>query len=122
MTQLIGNDLKADWKQSETLEAVWCSPEFSLQPANARRAGLSTNPNDCSSRSRRNTAMWVAMAKALVRCLNNVLEQDHQAIKRPLKAKQSFREFQAVQYRPHHPTSDIIGLSLRSNGSTQLFC
>ena len=29
--------------------------------------------------------------------LNNILEQDHRAIKRPVKAKQSFREFQAAR-------------------------
>ena len=28
--------------------------------------------------------------------LNNILEQDHRAIKRRVKAKQSFREFQAA--------------------------
>jgi transposase-like protein len=29
--------------------------------------------------------------------LNNILEQDHRAIKRRVKAKQSFREFQAAR-------------------------
>jgi transposase-like protein len=29
--------------------------------------------------------------------LNNILEQDHRAIKRPVKAKQNFREFQAAR-------------------------
>ncbi len=32
-----------------------------------------------------------------VQYLNNILEQDHRAIKRPVKAKQSFREFQAAR-------------------------
>jgi IS6 family transposase len=32
-----------------------------------------------------------------VQYLNNVLEQDHRAIKRRVKAKQGFREFQAAQ-------------------------
>ena len=32
-----------------------------------------------------------------VQYLNNILEQDHRAIKRRVKAKQSFREFQAAQ-------------------------
>jgi transposase-like protein len=32
-----------------------------------------------------------------VQCLNNILEQDHRAIKRRVKAKQSFREFQAAR-------------------------
>jgi len=31
-----------------------------------------------------------------VQYLNNILEQDHRAIKRRVKAKQSFREFQAA--------------------------
>ena len=29
--------------------------------------------------------------------MNNILEQDHRAIKRRVKAKQSFREFQAAR-------------------------
>ena len=33
----------------------------------------------------------------LAKGLNNVLEQDHRAIKRRVKAKQGFREFQAAQ-------------------------
>jgi transposase, IS6 family len=32
-----------------------------------------------------------------VQYLNNILEQDHRAIKRRVKAKQSFREFQAAR-------------------------
>jgi IS6 family transposase len=32
-----------------------------------------------------------------VQYLNNILEQDHRAIKRRVKAKQSFREFRAAQ-------------------------
>jgi transposase-like protein len=32
-----------------------------------------------------------------VQYLNNVLEQDHRAIKRRVKAKQGFREFQAAR-------------------------
>ena len=32
-----------------------------------------------------------------VQYLNNILEQDHRAIKRRVKAKQSFREFHAAQ-------------------------
>jgi transposase-like protein len=32
-----------------------------------------------------------------VQYLNNILEQDHRAIKRPVKAKQGFREFQAAR-------------------------
>jgi transposase-like protein len=32
-----------------------------------------------------------------VQYLNNILEQDHRAIKRPVKAKQSFREFQVAR-------------------------
>ena len=32
-----------------------------------------------------------------VECLNNILEQDHRAIKRRVKAKQSFRKFQAAR-------------------------
>src|SRR6202040_953231 len=32
-----------------------------------------------------------------VQYLNNILEQDHRAIKRRVKAKQNFREFRAVQ-------------------------
>ena len=32
-----------------------------------------------------------------IQYLNNILEQDHRAIKRRVKAKQSFREFQAAR-------------------------
>ena len=32
-----------------------------------------------------------------VQYLNNILEQDHRAIKRRVKAKQNFREFQAAR-------------------------
>ena len=32
-----------------------------------------------------------------VQCLNNILEQDHEAIKRRVNAKQGFREFQAAR-------------------------
>jgi len=32
-----------------------------------------------------------------VQYLNNILEQDHRSIKRRVKAKQSFREFQAAR-------------------------
>jgi transposase-like protein len=32
-----------------------------------------------------------------VQYLNNILEQDHRAIKRRVKAKQSFREFRAAE-------------------------
>ncbi len=32
-----------------------------------------------------------------VQYLNNILEQDHRAIKRPVNAKQGFREFQAAE-------------------------
>ena len=32
-----------------------------------------------------------------VRYLNNIVEQDHRAIKRRVKAKQGFREFQAAR-------------------------
>ena len=32
-----------------------------------------------------------------VQYLNNILEQDHRTIKRPVKTKQSFREFQAAR-------------------------
>ena len=33
----------------------------------------------------------------LMQYLNNILEEDHRAIKRRVKAKQSFREFQAAR-------------------------
>jgi IS6 family transposase len=32
-----------------------------------------------------------------VQYLNNIIEQDHRTIKRPVKAKQGFREFQAAR-------------------------
>ena len=38
-----------------------------------------------------------AIRHTQVQYLNNILEQDHRAIKRRVKAKQSFREFQAAR-------------------------
>ena len=52
------------------------------------------------------SAIAVVKAEGTMRCrcqhppaqyLNNILEQDHRAIKRRVKAKQSFREFQAAR-------------------------
>jgi transposase, IS6 family len=50
---------------------------------------------DCWSESGRNPAP--PLSASAVQYLNNILEQDHRAIKRRVKAKQSFREFRAAQ-------------------------
>jgi DDE superfamily endonuclease len=36
-----------------------------------------------------------------VQCLNNIIEQDHRALKRRVSAKQGFREFQAARRTIH---------------------
>ena len=68
----------------------------STAPHHQHGPGTPLRGGDFRSEAGRNPATPVA-ATGMIQYVNNILEQDHRAIKRRVKAKQGFREFHAAR-------------------------
>src|ERR1017187_10334489 len=79
---------------SSTNCSIW-PPETS--PPSSARGLLRHHFQSCNTSVKEEGTLRRRCRHRPVQYLNNILEQDHRAIKRRVKAKQSFREFRAAR-------------------------